>query len=119
MAVVSGPAATALAAALAGPSSDHGGLQRAGGVGLRQQAEVSGTCGTWPFASVASGGSVLPAGNCETLASFHGPVAADCSKSIRAGPSTGTCAPPMEVTAPAAGLLPLTDRVASATKKRG
>jgi hypothetical protein len=61
----------------------------------------------------------MPAGNCETPASRQGPAAAACSKSISAGPSTGTCAPPTEVTAPAAALLPLTDRVTSATKKRG
>jgi hypothetical protein len=119
MPVVSGPPATTFAAALAGPSSTTAACRGPATSGRATSvASASGTVGTCAELSVASLGTMAPAGSSETLASSHGALTPDCSNSIRARPSTGTRAPPTSLV-PLASAGFVSVWATSATKKRG
>jgi hypothetical protein len=120
MPVVSGPPATALVAALDGPSSTTAAWSGPTSSGWARNPAADGcTTGTYPAPSVASFGSDSPRGRRESLASSHGADAADCSNSSSAGPPAGTVAPPTVAVACPRPAAPVGVWVTSAAKKRG
>jgi hypothetical protein len=93
MPVVSGPAATTRAAALAGPSSTTAACSAPATSGwASSDVSVMDCARTYPFA-VASSGTDSPGASCAVLASSHGLAAEAFSNSISTWPLAGIARP--------------------------